>query len=244
MKKEKRGFYIFCVVVCVVCVVAIWGLVEMMGGTEPEPASEPDVAPARVQLLEQASNRDEVKTTTVARPLHLRREMDDLLKVQSIAEGAEDTQGGGEHGSLEGAIFTDTLMVYEATNYRYLPHSPLIEFTDDMIRQSGENTYYIKKDAMQAQAQHIQEASIALSVSPRVEWEKTTGYRLVEIPENTLFSKLGMVSGDIIVSINGVIPDMEPMALMFVNMVAGKRGHSTVVVEHRGVKRTLELQAE
>ena len=112
-----------------------------------------------------------------------------------------------------------------------------------MIHQEGDDVYVAKRDALVDQAKHIQEASIALSVSPRVEMEKTTGYRLVEIPSRTLFSKLGMVSGDVVVSINGTLPDMEPMALMFVNMAAGKTGESTVVYEHRGVKRTIKLRA-
>ena len=169
--------------------------------------------------------------------------MDDTKLVEALDSGGMPTQNLGERGSLEGALVTKSPMKLAQSSYAYLPDSPLLEFTDDMIWKEGENTYVVKKDAISIQARHIQEASVALSVSPRVEWEKTTGYRLVEIPENSLFSKLGMVSGDIVVSINGAMPDMEPMALMFVNMVAGKRGASTIVVEHRGVKRTIELRA-
>ncbi|MCL2325712.1 MAG: hypothetical protein FWC40_04345, partial [Proteobacteria bacterium] len=164
------------------------------------------------------------------------------LMMEALEEGFMPTQQVGEMGSLQGVLDTIYPMVYAETKYERLPGSPLIRFTDDMIWQSGDS-YYVKRDAMEDQARHIQEASIALSVSPRIEMGQTTGYRLVEIPPDTLFSKIGMVSGDIILTINGTKPDMEPMALMFVNMVAGTHGMSTIQVEHRGVKRTLTIRA-
>ena len=242
MKQRGKGFYVFCMLcVCLVAAV-VWAVVST---NEPEPAAtqqtlelgrvEADVPPAN-KLLE--SSQKMQKTAPNLQPV-----FDETKWVESLEAGAIPTQEVGELGSKEGALITDSPMVYAETKYERLPDSPLLIFTDDMIWPSGEGKFSVKKDAMIDQAKHYQEASIALSISPRVEMEQTKGYRLVEIPENTLFAKMGMVSGDIIVSINGTMPDIEPMALAFINMVAGKQGKSTVVVEHRGQERTIVLEA-
>ncbi len=240
MKAKGQGFYIFCALTAVLAGAIVWGAVSVFGSdgsVASDAAPQAQDLPAPRISAKPAAQRSEKSVADRS------ERMDDAALAESLRDGALPTQEMGEHGSLEGALVTDTPMILTQTRYNYLPDSPLLEFTDDMIWLSGANAYSAKKDALEVQARHIQEASIALSVSPRVEWEKTTGYRLVEVPEKSLFAKMGMVSGDIIVSINGALPDMEPMALMFVNMAAGKRGVSTIVVEHRGAKRTVELRA-
>lgn len=241
MKAKGSGFYIVCVLSIVLVGVIVWDVASSRG-VEEDSGSSSVVVEERQARVEQPKSAS-VSKVQAKRLVPKREVMDDAKLFELLEAGGVATQDSGERGSLEGALATKSPMKLAQSSYAYLPNSPLLEFTDDMIWKEGENTYVVKKDAISIQARHIQEASVALSVSPRVEWEKTTGYRLVEIPENSLFSKLGMVSGDIVVSINGAMPDMEPMALMFVNMVAGKRGASTIVVEHRGVKRTIELRA-
>ncbi len=241
MKKRTTGFYIFCVLCAAFAGVLVWGMTSL--SEEPEtvesaaeevPLVKEEIPPARAILEpERKASGDEGQA----------REMSDMLLINSLRAGSTPTQDVGERGSLEGALITDTPMVFAPSKYERLPNSPLYIFTDDMVWRESEDTYRAKKDALHDQALSSQEASIALSVSPRVEMGKTTGYRFVEIPDGTLFSKLGMVSGDIVVSINGRMPDMEPMALMFVNMAAGRQGESTIVVEHRGVERTIHLKA-
>ena len=241
MSDKKKGFYLFCAVVVIAVGVCIYGVITLNTTeeeTKPDPIPEPigkvdvgEVAPATQILKRQLETPDFHADET-------------SLYHESIEDGAVPTQEIGEKGSLEGAIFTKNALQYPETQYERLENSPLIKFTDEMIWKNGsDNAYKVKRDAMRDQAKTIQEASIALSVSPRVEMGKVLGYRLVEIPSDTLFSKLGMVSGDIVLSINGRMPDMEPMALMFVNMVAGKQGASTIEVEHRGVKRTITISA-
>lgn len=242
MKQRGKGFYIFCALCVCLAAVIVWSLVSSKPADESTNTQtlelgkiEADVPPAHMLI--------EAKNTPQTSPKNQKPVFDETQWVEALENGAIPTQDIGEKGSLNGELPTNTPMQYAESKYERLPNSPLIVFTDDMIWTDGDGTFNVKKDAMIDQAKHYQEASIALSVSPRVEMEKTTGYRLVEIPENTLFAKMGMVSGDIIVSINGTMPDMEPMALAFVNMVAGKQGKSTIVVEHRGVQRTLVLQA-
>lgn len=243
--KGKTGFYIFCGLLVLLAVSLLW---SFMGGTEAEAVRDADSAkpvsgiaaeevPAARVLLGEEAGHDEPESGAVPGEFNAR------LLVESLENGAVPTQEIGEKGSLEGAIATDYPMVYAPSRFERLPDSPLLKFTDEMIRPDGSKGFLANREALVDQAKHIQEASIALSVSPRVEMGKTTGYRLVEIPEDTLFSKMGMVSGDIIVSINGRIPDMEPMALMFVNMAAGRQGVSTIVVDHRGEERTIQLRA-
>ena len=242
--KNKRGFYVFCILLVMLGAACFWAVFSQKNADVPVVSQNADdvgiveiedVPPARIALM-QNFKPSPVKNLNPA-------QFDETLMVQSLEEGSVPTQDGGEQGSLEGALATNYPMVYADSKYERLPDSPLIQFTDDMIWKDGADGFRAKKDALVDQSKHIQEASIALSVSPRVEMGKTTGYRLVEIPENTLFSKMGMVSGDIVVSINGRLPDMEPMALMFVNMAAGKQGTSTIVVDHRGVERTIHLNA-
>ncbi|MBQ9242565.1 MAG: hypothetical protein IJ165_04980 [Proteobacteria bacterium] len=242
MDGKKRSFYLFCAVIAGLLGLVVWGIVSMH---EPEIESlEAELDTGKVEFDEPVPPALELmgRKHEKPQPETLSR-FDETKLFDSLREGAIPTQDVGEKGSLEGALVTKYPLVYPETKYERLPNSPLIVFTDDMIWSTGENAYSVKRDAMRDQARTSQEASIALSISPQVEYEKTLGYRLVEIPEGTLFSKLGMVSGDVIVSINGTIPDMEPMALMFIQMVAGKQGASTIVVDHRGKKRTIQLSA-
>ena len=221
-------------------VVGVWGLVSLCDDA-PEVGEIPVNGYAAVENVPPASHFSRKETV---KPAQKAPEMDAAMMQMALMAGAEPTQKVGEHGSLNGELHTKTPMVYAETKYERLPDSPLIRFTDDMIWQDGSaNDFRVLKDAVYDQAQNIMEASVALSVSPRVEYGKIQGYRLVEIPNDTLFSKLGLVSGDIVMSINGTMPDMEPMALMFVNMVAGQQGASTIEVEHRGVRRTIHLRA-
>ena len=245
MQARGRSFYIFCGMTVILVLVSIWALVSFVSTDEVTGQSEPleldvveaDVPPASEILSKQFKPSE--------KPSHKVPELkrDEAIFLESLKDGAIPTQDVGERGSLEGALATNSPMVYAPSKYERLPDSPLLIFTDDMIWKEGDDTFVAKRDALVDQSKHIQEASVALSVSPRVEMEQTTGYRLVEIPQRTLFSKLGMVSGDVVVSINGTLPDMEPMALMFVNMAAGKQGVSTLVYEHRGEKHTIKLRA-
>ena len=234
---ERRSFVIFCVLFVALGIVLAWSFWTFRAAEDEKPLGfvQADVAPA--------SNLLHAEPTPV-KPVHVSASKPDFGKLEaSLADGATPTQDVGERGSLNGALYTDSPITYHESKYERLPNSPLYLFTDDMIWRENEDTFAAKKDALVDQSRHIQEASIALSVSPRVEYGKTTGYRLVEIPEGTIFSKMGMISGDVVVSINGALPDMEPMALMFVNMAAGKQGLSTIVVDHRGVERTIHLKA-
>ena len=237
-KDRKKSFIIFIAVTALAVVLCGWAVATLFDRSEETVqvventngyAKMPDVPPASA-VMHHVEHQQ-------------RKSMDTTLLYAALSDDSVPTQQIGEQGSLEGAIFTTYPMVYADTKYERLPHSPLIRFTDDMIWQDGSaNDFRVLRDAVYDQAQNIQEASIALNVSARVEYGKIQGYRLVEIPEDTLFSKLGLVSGDIVLSINGTMPDMEPMALMFVNMVAGKQGASTIEVEHRGVRRTIHLR--
>ena len=240
--KKSIGFYIFIGLTVVFVGVCIWSYVVAHDTEKHYAIPETPEGYIRTQVMpdndETGPSRQAKASVEIAET-----SPDKTLLNQSLEDGFTPTQETGELGSKNGALFTNYPMNYKPTKYERLANSPLLVFTDDMIWPTGTDTYSVKKDAMRDQAKTTQEASVALSISPQVEYEKTLGYRLVEIPEGTLFSKLGMVSGDVIVSINGTIPDMEPMALMFINMVAGKRGASTIVVDHRGKKRTIQLSA-
>ena len=241
--RSSRSFYLFCFMLVLLVLVSIWGGVSLLQTSEDSTVSEPlelDIVEADAPPASQVLSQQFKPTVTTDTPVIAHNE---ALFLDSLQKDFLPTQDVGEKGSLEGALATNYPMVYTESKYERLPDSPLFIFTDDMIWKEGDDTFVAKRDALADQAKHIQEASIALSVSPRVETEQTTGYRLVEIPDRTLFSKMGMVSGDVIVSINGTLPDMEPMALMFVNMAAGKQGVSTIVYEHRGVKHKIQLRA-
>ncbi len=240
MSDSKKGFNIFIAVCVVAVVITVWAVVSML-------SDDVEVQENAVSLNGFADVPEIMPASKQPKAHHVehsqREKMDDSMLYAALSEGGEPTQQMGERGSLNGALFTKYPMVYADTKYERLPHSPLIRFTDDMVWKTGENDYQVRYDAVSDQAKNIREASVALSVSPRVEYGKILGYRLVEIPDETLFSKIGLVSGDIVMSINGKMPDMEPMALMFVNMTAGKQRASEIEVEHRGVRRTIHLSA-
>lgn len=243
--KKNIGFYIFfCLIIAVIGVIG-WVIWEMVREPEAEPISE--IPPEAVNYIRtQAPSRDAVKKAdreTASLDIEPTRERDNQKLVESLEEGFIPTQEVGEMGSREGVLVTKYPMNYKPTKYERIENSPLLLFTDDMIRKTGDNTYSVKRDAIADQAYHYQEAAIALSISPRMKEGQIDGFRFVEIPDGTLFSKLGMTSGDVLLSINGTLPDMEPMALAFMTMVAGKQGKSTIVVEHKNKKRTIQIQA-
>ena len=248
-KGKKKGFYLFCAIVVIAVAMCVYGYLsldqeqpEVQAYSEPMGKVEVGEVPPSTEILKRRMKMPEITQSEITQPEIT--QMDDTLFQESLSEGAIPTQDVGERGSLEGAIRTNNPLVYPETKYERLENSPLLRFTDEMIWKNGsDNEFKVKRDAIQDQAKTIQESSIALNVAPRVEMGKIKGYRLVEIPPDTLFAKMGMVSGDIVLTINGRMPDMEPMALMFVNMVAGKQGATTIEVEHRGEKRTIRLQA-
>ena len=241
MNDSRKKFCIFLAVTALAIAVCVWGVWSVH--TDAEEIAAVTDAPVNgfvaVGEVPPASKRAESHHVE-----HKQRErMDDAMLYAALSDGSEPTQKIGERGSLNGALLTKYPMVYAETRFERLPSSPLIRFTDDMVWQDGEGNYKVLHEAVSDQAKNIWEASVALNVSPRVEYGKIQGYRLVEIPEDTLFSKIGLVSGDIVMAINGKMPDLEPMALMFVNMAAGNQRTSTVEVEHRGVRRTIHLSA-
>ena len=239
--QRKKSFYIFCVVTVAFMALCVWAVVTSFSWDEvPSVPSAPmprvaDVPPS-TGLLAHSTRPKPTSDAVHAAP-------DFAMEREALENGATPTQDVGERGSRGGVLVTKYPLTYHDSRFERIPDSPLYIFTEDMVWKAGENEYEAKREALADQARHIQEASVALSVSPRVEYGKTTGFRLVEIPEGTLFSRLGMVSGDTVVSINGTVPDMEPMALMFVNMAAGRQGKSTIVVDHGGTERTIELRA-
>lgn len=240
--KKSIGFYIFIGLACALVGVCIWAWTSI----EPQgPQNDPQADTPETALLPQNQENEAVasKQATHADVEIIDTTQDEALLDESLREGFLPTQETGELGSRNGALHTKAPMNYKPTQYERLKDSPLLIFTDDMIWQDDSGVFYAKKDAMADQAFHYQESAIALSVAPKYEKGQLTGYRLVEIPDNTLFAKLGLVSGDAILSINGTKPDMEPMALTFVNMVAGKYGKTTIEVEHRGKKRKIEIRA-
>ena len=242
--KKKSSFYLFLVLVAALFGVVIWGVSSSeegvssrsddLTGTEGYIRTQSDTEKARAaQEPREYAEEDAVGSQS-----------DETLFEASLAEGFTPTQDVGELGSLNGVIKTkDYPMNYKPTKYERLTDSPLLVFTDEMIWKTGEDEYVVKRDAMADQAYHYQESAIALSIAPHIEKGQLKGYQFVEIPDGTLFSKLGMKSGDVLLSINGKQPDMEPMALMFVNMVAGRQGRTSIVVEHRGNKRTINIRA-
>ena len=241
--KKSIGFYIFIVLCCCLVGISVWAFMasdtsefqdDLLKQTEgyihtqsvptdnDRTAKQPEPAKATLEIAEQTTNE---------------------LFQNSLEDGFIPTQETGELGSNNGAIHTKYPLNYKPSKYERLADSPLLIFTDDMIWQGSDGIFYAKKAAMADQAYHYQESAIALSVAPKYEKGQLAGCRLVEIPDGTLFAKLGLVSGDAILSINGTKPDMEPMALAFVNMVAGKQGKTTIEVEHRGKKRQIEIRA-
>lgn len=241
--KKSIGFYIFISLVVVLVGVCIWSYVV----THDEDVVHYDIPKTPDGYIQTQVMPDEEKVSPKSRGGAsvevVDTALDGALLDQTLNEGYFPTQDIGELGSKNGALYTDYPMNYKPTKYERLPNSPLLIFTDDMIWKAEDGVYYAKRDAMADQAFHYQESAIALSVAPKYEKGQLAGYRLVEIPEGTLFAKLGLVSGDSILSINGTKPDMEPMALAFVNMVAGKQGRTTIEVEHRGKKSTIQIRA-
>lgn len=240
MRKQKPSFYFFVATTLLLSVLLVWWLIARMDeSTDVHQTNTPQTADKKLPAPEANKPTSRQAELAAAAPAHAKRfEMLD----DSLREGYAPTQELGETGSLLGVLDTNYPMVYADTKYERIKGSPLIRFTDDMIWRDGE-AFIVKRDAMFDQANHIQETSIALSISPRIELGQTTGYRIVEIPDGTLFTKLGLLPGDVIVDINGMHPDTEQMALMFVNMVAGKQGRTKVTIESRGKKRILDIRA-
>lgn len=250
MRNRKPSFYFFITTILLLASFIVWWFVansrtsalnEQSSKSDIlEDASAHEVTASQVPALEESpatAERKAVKSTQT--PVQERNQ--DLFD-ESLRQGYFPTQDIGEMGSLMGILDTNYPMVYADSKYERIEGTPLIRFTDDMIWREGE-TFVVKRDAMSDQARHIQETSIALSVAPRIEFGETTGYRVVEIPDGTLFSQLGILPGDVILTVNDSKPDTEQMALMFVNMVAGKQGKTKLTIESRGKKRTLDIRA-
>lgn len=236
--KDLRKVFI----ISILAVIGIALVVFYFGKTE-EPSAQKGVEQAAKRIAKDQSQSRGARVQAMAQGQDAvaAKGQDRRLFLESLEKGYVPTQETGEMGSAHGVLTPDSGMLYAPTKYERLADSPLLRFTDEMIWREGDD-YVVKRDAVRDQGLHLQEASIALSVSARIEWGQLTGYRLVEVPEGTLFSKLGIVSGDVVLSINGGKPDMEVMALMFVNMVA-KHGKSVLELEHQGQVRKIVIRA-
>ncbi len=159
----------------------------------------------------------------------------DALRVDSLRRGYVPTQEVGEVGSREGRLEMDTK--YEASKYERLEESPLLYFTDQMVQvtpyEDG-RLIVAEKEALALQGKNLPECTLAMSVSMRIQRGKVTGCRLTEIPVDTLFYRMGMRSGDIVVSVNESVPDIEQACLDFV-LLALKSGSADIAYE-RGDK--------
>ena len=76
-----------------------------------------------------------------------------------------------------------------------------ISDTSDNI-SSTEETHSFSRLALAAEINDLQTIENSIDLSPLTENDKTTGFRVDSVSPDSLFAKLGLVSGDIILSVN------------------------------------------
>ena len=107
------------------------------------------------------------------------------------------------------------------------------------VKKTGKNTYQVDRDMLNEQLEDLGQLSRQARVIPHYRGGKPKGFKLVGVRPGSLYSHIGVRSGDILKSVNGEGITSPTKALELFEKL--KTSESvTLDIERRGRKTTLE----
>ncbi|MDX9722835.1 MAG: hypothetical protein RBU37_18950 [Myxococcota bacterium] len=110
------------------------------------------------------------------------------------------------------------------------------------VRRIADDQYVIPRSLAAEQARNRATLAVQTRTGAYIANGAMQGYRLNDIAEDSFLSQLGLMSGDVILSINGQKPGSEEGSLQFLDLV--QSGEVTVEIDRRGQNRQLRIQPE
>lgn len=107
------------------------------------------------------------------------------------------------------------------------------------VQQVSENRYSVPRAAIEQQMSNPEALARQARIMPNYKDGESAGLRLVGVSPNSVYSQLGIRSGDVIHSVNGVPLDNQRKAMEMLDKMRSE-SRVTIEVERRGKKEKIE----
>lgn len=111
--------------------------------------------------------------------------------------------------------------------------------TEGGVQQVSENKYTVPRATIEQQMANPESLARQARIMPNYKDGESAGLRLVGISPNSVYSQLGIRSGDVIHSVNGVSLDNQRQAMEMLDKMRSEKS-VTIEVERRGKKEKIE----
>ncbi|OIP43680.1 MAG: hypothetical protein AUK47_02195 [Deltaproteobacteria bacterium CG2_30_63_29] len=170
-------------------------------------------------------------------------------KVESITLGgkAAGNSVASARGSVQHAVGrggAGNVSRKSGRGLRPIGTTPFIRVDDSMV-QAGERegSFLIDKEVAKTQAEFTGKLAEGMGLAEQLENGDNLGFRIGSIAPGSLFEKVGMQGGDIILSVDGQRPETKEQAAGFVTDLA-MEGEVIVEIDRRGERRQVKLQTK
>lgn len=111
--------------------------------------------------------------------------------------------------------------------------------SDGGVQQVSENKYTVPRATIEQQMSNPESLARQARIMPNYKDGESAGLRLVGISPNSVYSQLGIRSGDVIHSVNGVPLDNQRKAMEMLDKMRSEKS-VTIEVERRGKKEKIQ----
>lgn len=122
--------------------------------------------------------------------------------------------------------------------------TPFIRVDDSMVNAgTQEGMFVVNRDVAKTQAEFVGKLADGMGLAEQLDNGEKLGFRVGSIAPGSLFEKVGIQGGDIIVSVDGARPETKEQAVGFVSDLA-REGEVIVEIDRRGERRKVKLQTK
>ena len=115
--------------------------------------------------------------------------------------------------------------------------------TNESVRREEGGRLVLDRRSAIAQLEHAEEAAERLGLAPLGADGDHLGLRVGRVEGGTLFEAIGLTEGDVIVSVKGrPVRQPEDMAKFLKDLA--RQGKTTIEIDRRGKRETIDLRAE
>ena len=213
----------------------------------PDEACEPSDAPLQLVATMEAEPAQwslaVVEENSLQRLIRIGQELDrrELVAIQRtrlvlFAGGKFECVDLGKKGSSRRPSIRSASSSKSSSSPRSKSSSDKIK---EGVKKTGKNTYQIDRDMLNEQLEDLGNLSRQARVIPHYRQGKPQGFKIVGVRPGSLYSHIGVRSGDVLKSVNGDEISSPTKALELYEKLKNSDG-VTLDIERRGRKTTLE----
>lgn len=121
--------------------------------------------------------------------------------------------------------------------------APTVRGQPETVRQVAENSFVIQRDALEEALGDPQRLAQQGQIVPNYRDGENHGIKLIGVTSNSVYSQIGIRSGDVILGINGRKIQNQNQALEMLQGLRGAAG-AQIEVERRGERQQIEYKVE